>query len=92
MISKETFDQHWTNFIADAKPGTFTQTDRTLCFCFYTKGWLDATRPVIDQIGEDTINNLAEAAYERSQGECFRGDEAAAFAAEEQARIQRELK
>src|SRR6266404_5873871 len=41
---------------------------------------------------ETCRDNLAEAAYERSQGECFRGGEAAAFTAESQARIQRELK
>lgn len=41
---------------------------------------------------ETCRDNLAEAAYERSQDECFRGGEAAAFGAEEQARIQRELK
>lgn len=38
-------------------------------------------------------DNLAEAQYERSQeGECYRGGEAASALAEEQARIQRELK
>ncbi len=41
---------------------------------------------------EDCEQNRAEAAYERSQGECYRGGEAAAALAEEQARIQRELK
>lgn len=41
----------------------------------------------------DCENNLAEAAYERQQeGECYRGGEAASALAEEQARIQRELK
>lgn len=40
----------------------------------------------------DCRDNRAEAAYERSQGDCFRGGEAEAFRAEEQARIQRELK
>lgn len=39
---------------------------------------------------ETCRDNLAEAAYERSQeGECFRGNEAAAFAAEEQERARR---
>jgi hypothetical protein len=43
---------------------------------------------------EKCRDKLAEAAYDRAQedGEAFRGDEAEAFAAEEQARIQRELK
>jgi hypothetical protein len=43
---------------------------------------------------QDCLDNLAEAAYERrmDDGETFRGGEAAAFEAEEQARIQRELK
>lgn len=36
--------------------------------------------------------NRAEAAYEHSLGECHRGAEAAATQADEQARIQRELK
>ena len=42
----------------------------------------------------DCRDNLAEAAWERQQedGERFRGGEAAAFEAEQQARIQRELK
>ena len=42
---------------------------------------------------QNARENAAEAAYERSQeGECFRGGEAAAYNAEEMARIQRELK
>lgn len=39
-----------------------------------------------------SCENRAEAAYERSQSEGFRGGEAAAYLAEEQARIQREFK
>ena len=41
---------------------------------------------------ENCLDNMAEAAYERDQEEGFRGCEAAAYLAEEQARIQRELK
>lgn len=50
--------------------------------------------PVIgEDLCPDCRDNRAEAAYERSQdGECFRGGEAAAYEAEQQARIQRELK
>lgn len=45
-----------------------------------------------DWLCEECNANRAEAAYERQQEEGFRGGEAAAFEAEEQARIQRELK
>ncbi len=42
---------------------------------------------------QDCLDNMAEAAYERQQeGECFRGNEAAAYDAEQQAWIQRNLK
>ncbi len=41
---------------------------------------------------EGCLQNLAEAQYERQQEEGFRGGEAASALAEEQARIQRELK
>lgn len=42
---------------------------------------------------DDCLQNMAEAAYERSQeGECFRGGEADAYFAEEQARVKREAK
>lgn len=41
----------------------------------------------------DCRDNRTERAWERrSNGECFRGGEAAAYLAEQQARIQRELK
>jgi hypothetical protein len=36
--------------------------------------------------------NRAEAAYEDSLGECFRGGEAAAYEAEQMDKVQRELK
>jgi hypothetical protein len=45
-----------------------------------------------DDCCPDCRDNRAEAAHERSLGEAFRGGEAAAYAAEEQDRIQRELK
>jgi hypothetical protein len=52
------------------------------------------TRPPVagEDLCPDCRDNRAEAAYERSQGECFRGGEAAAYDAEQQAKIQRELK
>lgn len=67
---------------------------------------VDIARPVIlcedcemrlpiagEEYCPDCRDNRAEAAYERSQGgECFRGGEAVAYEAEQQARIQRELK
>lgn len=51
-------------------------------------------RPALphDEYCEECTQNMAEAAYERQQEEGFRGGESAAFTAEEQARIQRELK
>lgn len=46
-----------------------------------------------DWLCADCNEQRAERAYERSQeGECFRGGEAAAFEAEQMAKIQRELK
>ena len=45
----------------------------------------------LDQI-EDDLTNEAEAAWERQQEEGFRGNEAAAYQAEQQAKIQRTLK
>lgn len=46
----------------------------------------------LDARCDDCRQNAAERAYESDQGECFRGGEAAAYEAEEMARIQRELK
>ena len=42
---------------------------------------------------EDCLQNMAEAAYERSQeGECFRGGEAAAYELEQAWKAKREAK
>lgn len=52
-----------------------------------------STLEAFERFVRDVRSDQAEAAYERAQdGECFRGGEYASALAEEQARIQRELK
>ena len=53
-----------------------------------------AIRPVLgdDIYCQQCLQNMAEVLYERSLGECFRGNEAESYNAEQQAWIQRNLK
>lgn len=57
---------------------------------------LTALETALAEAGYDMTDEEIEAALDREpsepDGECFRGGEAAAFLADEQARIQRELK
>lgn len=46
----------------------------------------------LDALCDTCRENANERAYEREQSECFRGGEAEAYRAEQQARLQRELK
>lgn len=53
MTNKEdTFAQRWADFISLVKPGTFTQADRTMAFCFYTWGFLNAARPAVEALSQ----------------------------------------
>ena len=45
-----------------------------------------------DWLCKECLENAMEALFERSLGECFRGGEAEAYNAEQQASIQRNLK
>jgi len=42
-----------------------------------------------DEYCEECLQNMSEAAYERSLSDCYRGTEAASALVEEQARVQR---
>lgn len=63
-----------------------------LCDCGKPVCERDEYEERCEQCLENHEQNQAEAAYERSLGECFRGGEAAAYEAEQMARLQRELK
>lgn len=60
-----------------------------LCDCGKPVAERDEFQERCEQCLENHEQNQAEAAYERSLGECFRGDEAAAYLAEQQAQARR---
>lgn len=77
---------------ADVPPELPCKVHPPLCDCGKPVAERDEFQERCEQCLENHEQNQAEAAYEDSLGECFRGGEAAAFYAEEQDRIRRELK